>query len=178
MIKLIKKFVFPLFFLISSSAFAGLIADLPKSTYFSQGGYDWTWASPVNVTTQNFGGGFGGGPAFTNTFEDADFHTGWMEFDEIINPDIYALFEALTVGDFTRTDGSIIHSAVYWNSYYTGVDKTQFDMRKGKKNDNLPINNYETFYVRNTPSQVPEPSTIMIFAIAIIALSLRKRAVK
>jgi hypothetical protein len=37
---------------------------------------------------------------------------------------------------------------------------------------------FETFYVRNTPAQVPEPSTIMIFAIALIALSMRKRLIK
>ena len=180
MIKLIKKFVFPLFFLISSSSFAGLMQDLPESTYYSDGVYDWTWASPVNVTTQVVvGGGFGGGAGFTNTFEDADFHAGWMDFDEFNNPDIYALFEALTLSNFTRGDGSIIQSAAYWNTNYTYVNEDKFSTRLGKKNDVLGItDSFETFYVRVTPSDVPEPSTIMIFAIALIALSLRKRAIK
>ena len=34
----------------------------------------------------------------------------------------------------------------------------------------------QMFYVRS--AKVPEPSTILIFAIALIALSLRKRAIK
>jgi hypothetical protein len=181
MIKLIKKFVFPLLFLVSSSTFAGLITtDLAENTYISHEGYDWTWASPVNITTQTFGGGFGQ-LAFTNIFEDANFHAGWMDFDEINDPDIYTLFEALTLGHFTRSDGSIIHSAAYWNSYYTEVDSTQaqFADRKGQKFESDIYEQFETFYVRATPpSQVPEPSTIMVFAIALIALSLRKRAIK
>jgi hypothetical protein len=180
MIKLIKKFVFPLLFLVSSSTFAGLITtDLAENTYISHEGYDWTWASPVNVTTKVFGGGFGG-VAFTNTFENADFHAGWMDFDEINDPEIYTLFEGLTFDDFTRIDGSIIHSAAYWNSYYTEVDGTQvqFTDRKGKKIESDIYEQFETFYVRVTPSQVPEPSTLLIFAIALIALSLRKRIIQ
>ncbi|MBA6253092.1 PEP-CTERM sorting domain-containing protein [Colwellia sp. MB3u-55] len=38
--------------------------------------------------------------------------------------------------------------------------------------------NYETFYVRNIAdrptAELPEPSILMIFAIALIALSMRK----
>jgi hypothetical protein len=176
MIKLIKKFIFPLFFLISSSAFAGLMTDLPKSTYISKGGYDWTWASPVNQTNYSEAVGFGS-VGFENIFEDASFHAGWREFDEsdIV---IQSIFEAFLLSDFTRIDGSIIHSAAYWNSYYTDVNIDDFSFRLGKKIESDTYKFFETFYVRVTPSQVPEPSTIMIFAIALIALSLRKRAIK
>jgi hypothetical protein len=178
MIKLIKKFVFPLLFLVSSSTFAGLITtDLADNSYISHEGYDWTWASPVNVSYLNVVGGGFGGDTFENNFEDADFHAGWLDFDEMNNPDIYTLFEGLTLGDFTRIDGSIIHSAAYWNSYYTDVDKAYFDFRLGKKAESDDYKFFETFYVRVTPSQVPEPSTLLIFAIALIALSLRKRII-
>jgi hypothetical protein len=176
MIKLIIKFVFPIFFLISSSAFAGLITtELAEDTYISYEGYDWTWASPVNVETYNNGSGLG-----TNTLEAPNaFGRDWLFIEGV---DLLALFDELTVDMFKKTDGTLITSVLYWNSLYTEVDmdEANFNLKSSVWNV-IPLdffNQRDTFYVRNTPSQVPEPSTIMIFAIALIALSLRKRAVK
>ena len=174
MIKLIKKFIFPLFFLISSSASAGLITtELTEDTYISYEGYEWTWASPVNGQTYNNGSGLG-----TNTLEAPDaFGRDWMFIEGV---DLELLFTALTIDMFKNADGSLITSVLYWNSLYTEIDmiEANFDLRSSVWNV-IPIGFFDqqdTFYVRI--AQVPEPSTLLIFAIALITLSLRKRAIK
>jgi hypothetical protein len=178
MIKFTLKFFIPVLMLVSSSSFAGLITtDLAEGTYITHEGYDWTWASKVNVT--NVVDGFTGNQIL-NTFEDAGSHAGWMEIvNTATDPDLERLFLELTLSLFTDVNGESIHSAAYWNSTYTDVDHGSFALRSGQKNDDAGSLTayFETFYVRVTPSQVPEPSTIMIFAIALIALSSRKRAI-
>ncbi|GEM_PF-1670248 len=91
------------------------------------------------------------------------------------------------------------HAIPFWNSayedVYSGSGGNVDNFKAGDIKSNVSIYQgvpgsfnpfapvptdwyFETFYVRNTQAQVPEPSTIMIFAIALIALSMRKRTAK
>lgn len=166
--------------LASSSAIAGLITtELSEDTYISYGGYDWTWASPVNVTNYELYD-FNNGKR-VNEFKSADFHTGWMEIvNTNSNPDLERLFLELELSNFTSNNGFIINSVSYWNTIITEVDVDQFGERLGKKNDlgNEQYFNYETFYVRASVAKVPEPTTLFIFAAGLLGFTLRKRNAK
>lgn len=179
MIKHTFKSLIAFFLLISSSASAGLITtELTEDTYISIGGYDWTWASPVNVSDYDFFD-FGNGQV-TNTFKDSNFHSGWMDIVNTPNdPLLEQLFLGLTLADFTDKNGDIIHSVAYWNTDFTDVNADQFDRRAGKKNNmaNSPSFFFETFYVRASvaPASVPEPTTLFILSAGLIGFALRKR---
>lgn len=171
-------------FLLSSSAFAGIInSDLTEDTYFSYGGYDWTWASSINITNYEriiFGQGL-----VKNTFVDASFHDGWIEIvNSAEHPTLKQLFSELTLSNFLDSNDNPIHSAAYWNSTFHTVDKSQFERRKGMKNPDDSVSDfyYETFYVRVTPPAqpitVPEPTTLLIFGATLIGFSLRQRMTK
>jgi hypothetical protein len=182
MIKFTLKLLLPLLLLITNSTFAGvIITDLTEDTYITYQGYDWTWASSVN-TTLNSVTVFGETTeAEENRFEDANFHAGWME---IVTPELEVLFRELTIELFTKANGDFIHSVTYWNSIYTHVDAIDFDTRLGAKNDDSDSDTdyFETFYVRTAVvpavAQVPEPTTLFIFAAGLLGFTLRKRNAK
>lgn len=189
MIKFTLKLLLPLLLVISNSAFAGLITtELTKDTYITYQGYDWTWASTVNTTL--YTDSIFGHPADTpapeeNRFEDASFHDGWMEITNSANhPNLLALFSELLLSDFTNKDsGALIHSLSYWNSIYTDVNPDDFNYRSGAKNDEFDsfTMNFDTFYVRASlpeAAQVPEPTTLFIFAAGLVGFALRKRNAK
>jgi hypothetical protein len=179
MIKYSFKLITILFLLVTSSAFAGYIeTDLTEDTYITYGGYDWTWASPVNTSvykSTDFS------QSYENIFKDADSRTGWMTF--ISGSDLDNIFRELTLVDFTN-NGRIIHSAQYWNSFFTEVDSNNFHRRKGVKlGDSASVfNDYETFYVRSSvaqaPAVVPEPTTLFIFGAGLLGFAIRKRKIK
>jgi hypothetical protein len=179
MIKFISVLFLAVAVFISNASHAGIISadiDLSEDAYTSFGGLDWTWASSINVGTRD-----------SNIFEDASFraHFGWRTLSA---EELTTLKNDLTIDDhFKNIDGSIIQSLQYWNTNLTMLiadDLENFESNsiKGAIDNSLPSStlqwHFETFYVRNTPSQVPEPSSIMIFAIALIALSMRKRIAK
>jgi hypothetical protein len=179
MIKYTFKLILMFSLLFSSASFAGYItADLTDDTYITYKGYDWTWAAPVSVTNLS-----GIDPTtdvdVDNVFEDPTVHTGWMA---IIDNEIKKLFAELTLSHFQR-NGEIIQSVAYWNSHFVHVDIADFNIKVGVKGaDGYIYEENDTFYVRDIAdrptAQVPEPSTLMIFAIALIALSMRKRVIK
>jgi len=190
MIKLISKFLVVLSFITASVANAGLItSDLTEDTYITYNDIDWTWASPVNVTTWG-----------TNTLYGPEQHAGWRyaSLDEL-----NVLRYTLKLAAFTKKDANgndtYIQSVSYWNDVFVSITE-DIDPASSLSVDNFnagmissnpdyysdglfgDVNFWERFYVRDiadrVTAQVPEPSTIMIFAIALIALSLRKRAIK
>jgi hypothetical protein len=187
MIKYSNKLLIALFCLVSSSTFASLITtELAEDSYISYGGYDWTWASSVNVTNYTKNDFFNPGTTIENTFEDASFHAGWMSFAE--GSEIDTLFQQLKLSDFMR-NGTAIHSFQYWNSYFSEVDTVfqpnhndynefAFDSRSGKKDDSGNFDIFETFYVRASVAKVPEPTTLFIFAAGLVGFALRKRNIK
>jgi len=169
--------------LISSVAHAGLIkSELTEANYVTIGDLDWTWASSENVSWTG------------NTIYTPDSiiglagwdRAGWRhaEASELLafinNRDI-TNFSYLNAANETVYKNSFI----FWNTFLTDVTSVDVDaFNSGLIETYLVGDNGnsswadETFYVRNTPSEVPEPSTLLIFAIALITLSLRKRAIK
>lgn len=169
MIKFTIKYFIALCFLASSQVFAGYITtDLTEDTYITYKGYDWTWASSVNATLFS-----GLNPAddqwVENVFQDPTAHEGWMA---IVDAEIKAIFAELTLEQFQK-NGQVIQSAAYWNSHFVHVDVANFNERAGIKGGGAEY--FETFYVRvSTPANVPEPSTLLIFAFGLLGLSVRK----
>jgi hypothetical protein len=178
-----------IFYCISQQAIASIItADLPENTYITYGGYDWTWASPVSVT--NYSYDFFNGIELVpveNYFADPTAHQGWM----FISDELSALFENLTLEDFTDTNDDIIHSFSYWNSIFSNVSElsiSDFDniLQGSIRNfgdgeyynlimleDGNRREDYETFYVRVAVNSIPEPLTIIIFTLGLIILTIR-----
>jgi len=190
MIKLSLKFVSFFVLFLSSMAHAGLIEELVPgsgimvcSTYDQTDGaciieepipdmliitkdkYQWVWASGVNTEIYSL-----------NTLRAPDFFSerkGWRfatEVDELVE------LATLTLADFTNGN-ELLHAALYWNTWLMSVSPEAFE------DEHLASvwvdgSVYDTFYLRDIPSEVPEPSTLLIFAIALITLSLRKRAIK
>jgi hypothetical protein len=189
MIKFISKFLVVLSIITAGVANAGIITtDLTEDTYITSNDIDWTWASPINVTTRG-----------NNTLYGPDFHMGWRYATDI---ELQYLKDTLTLSDFAKKDalgnvvkdslGNVVYinSIEYWNTDLTtliagDIDNFNNDAIKSQLSITMPELftqwYFETFYVRNTVTgntQVPEPSTFMIFAIALIALSIKKRMVK
>lgn len=171
MIKYYLKLATFFVLLLSSVAHAGLItSDLTEDNYITVGNLDWAWASPVNVPL-----------VLDNTLYAPTFHTDWRYAvgNELL------ILQSLTLEDFEVRDvnGNLLYikqAVEYWNDISTHIDVSDFNEKmRASAWTNDPQNeyNYETFYVRDV-AQVPEPSTLLIFAIALIALSMKKRAIK
>lgn len=170
MIKFYLKLASFIALFLSSIAHAGLITtDLTEDNYITVGNLDWAWASPVNVPS-----------VMSNTLFVPTIHTGWRYAvgDELL------ILQSLTLSQFEVRDANnnllyIKQAVEYWNDLATHIDVDDFNagMRASTWTTD-PANeyNYETFYVRGV--KVPEPSSIMIFGIALIALSMRKRTAK
>lgn len=171
MIKSILKVLFSIFLFTSNQAFASLItSNLTENSYITYGGYDWTWASPVNTTKYE-----GIDPAtnlfVTNLFKDPSAHAGWLFIE---GNELEWLFSTLTLADFQR-NGRVIQSAAYWNSHFTHIDTFNFNSRSGIKSlDGSVVNYYETFYVRAAMKKVPEPTSLLILATALLGFIWRK----
>jgi hypothetical protein len=185
MIKFSFKLATFLFLLLSSVAQAGLITS--ENNHVSIDGLDWIWASSVNEQ------GFVGmplRPGEVNIISGPSDGWRYAEEDELVNLRNAILLDSdFYLGLFTNDDGTYKHALSDWNSHLTNL--TLFggfgsisdldNFKAGQINSRISANpdaewQYETFYVRGT-TQVPEPSTIMIFAIALIALTMRKRAI-
>jgi len=184
MIKYSLKLAALLVLLLSSVAHAGLITDLTEDDYITIGELDWAWASTVNV---------GYHVATDNTLSGPGGDFGWRNATILeLNTFISNRSFALTLLQYDDNGVTAYKNALsYWNDEITvldleapffGTNSDIVDFNLGHINSVVGADpgqfDYLTFYVRNTPAQVPEPSTIMIFAIALIALSMRKRTVK
>jgi len=171
MIKSILKVLFSLVLFTSNQAYAGLMtANLSENSYITYGGYDWTWASPVNTTKFE-----GIDPAthlfVTNLFKDPSAHAGWFFIE---GNELEGLFSTLTLADFQR-NGRVIQSAAYWNSHFTHIDTVNFNSRSGIKSlKGSVVNYYDTFYVRVATIKVPEPTSLLILAAALLGFIRRK----
>jgi len=148
-----------------------IISDLiPDELIIIKDEYEWVWVSGVNSESY-----------FPNTLMNPDFHgdQGWRYATTTKE---LAELATLELADF-QDGNKLLHTALYWNTWLMSVNSDQLSKQQIASEwvEYSPSNilwSYDTFYVRDIASQVPEPSTIMIFAIALIALSLRKRAIK
>lgn len=202
MIKLFIKVNIVLCFFITSFAQAALIPltiqELSKDSYFEHTidgiKYDVAWASPVNtqktyISTQ-----------IINILYEPTIRTGWdfATAEQLTSLKSLAstgeLLTKLTIGTDTYR-----HAFEYWNDYYTAPTGTAeidnndeiastwswsssftsaetpkiFDIDEFFIINDIDEKSYETFYVRT--SEVPEPSTLMIFALGLIALASKKQ---
>jgi hypothetical protein len=196
MIKYTFKLITALFLLVSSSAIAGLIdTELTKDDYITYQGIDWAWASPVNVT-----------PYYSNILKAPEYHAGWRYATDIelnilrseITLDYFTRVDSSGLSYY-------VEAFEYWNTELTGINIDIDDFNNKKINSMLTVDiqtewDYETFYVRNAilpsavrnsivPSavrnsiapavaQVPEPTTLFIFAAGLLGFTLRKRNAK
>jgi hypothetical protein len=193
MIKLISNLCIAFVFIFSSVSHATLIISDDSYISFNLGGvdYDVAWASRVN--TERY---YSLSPFGTNLLLDPELYDGWG----FATPEQLVLLRASSVKlseDLTRLDGSYIHAFDYWNDFYSAPDNT-VDIEAGRigsqwvwsintdggtyaedsveqfsEISNRTGSSYDTFYIR--ASQVPEPSTLMIFALGLIALASKKR---
>ena len=199
MIKFLLKLSIICSFAFSAISHSALItSDLTEDYYFSYQGFDFAWASSANSERTYLAG------LDSNTLLAADFHDGW-EFaaPETLGLLTSNFTGTELLEKFTRSDGSYKHAFEFWNTHFDEVVPdvgTDNIIAKDIKSDwswsipdgevfdelsdmekffqHLEIQNtdgtaYDTFYVRKTP--VPEPSTLLIFAIALIALASKKR---
>jgi len=193
MIKFISKFFVVLSFIATGAANATLITtDLTEDTYITYKDIDWTWASPVNEASWESGSNILYGP---------ELHAGWRYASLA---ELNTLRNELTLLDFTKKDINgddfYVQSVEYWNSDFLSISESLEPDASDSVDDFLggwissdpsyypgvhaddELNLWDRFYVRDIADRVstpvPEPSTIMTFAIALIALSMRKRAIK
>lgn len=145
-----------------------LSASLLGINYINYKGYDWAWVSSVNI--EDFG---------TNTLYAPELQENWQYADDAL---LTILRTELTVADFTAADGTtIIQATDFFNSEIDTVDVPADGLLTAARSELVTTSNpmhvlfqyYETFYVR--PAQVPEPSTLMIFALGLVTLVSKKR---
>jgi len=193
MIKFFFKTLIFISLFAATSAYAGLIStDVTEDSFITRGDLDWAWASTIHLVEYQEEVG-----ATINYLKEADYHAGWrvVSTEKINGVSELDLLRSLTITDFCEYDNGVIDVSTciqalsFWNTELTAIadiDISDFNngwIKSKSAADNTFEENefewmHETFYVRNTVSQVPEPSSIMIFAIALIALSMRKRAIK
>ncbi|KGJ92359.1 hypothetical protein [Colwellia psychrerythraea] len=152
-----------------SNAEDHLVGGLLDINYINYKGYDWAWVSPVNI--ESFGG---------NTLYNPDLQKNWIFADKTL---LTILKTELTIADFTADNGDIIQAAKFFNSEYEHVDSDNFrpDALSSELTDPNHfladlLQGFETFYVREAlttgvaPSPIPEPLSILLFAVAFIIL--------
>ncbi len=153
-----------------------LTADLQGVNYISYQGYDWAWASPVNME------------AFAdNVLYAPEVQANWHFADQTL---LTMLKTELTIADFTQSNGELIHAAQFFNSSFIHVDEINFisvyvSSEWTEAGDFYAsfFGGFETFYVRNSftvqsapiPTTIPEPLASLLFAFSIITLQRKLR---
>jgi hypothetical protein len=146
---------------------------------------DFAWVSSINVE-------YWGDPSLstTNRLYEPSLHQGW---DFASDKELDILFNNFSLNDFKKGD-NYIQAVSFWNTIHDDVvvkvNGMVFDsnilnfMRNnassqwassGVDGQNATGAEKETFYVRRTINSVPEPSTLMIFSLGLIALTSKKK---
>ncbi len=196
MFKFIKKSSFILTFLLGSFVVNANLMQLTNNDYITvdhgnNNLIDWAWASSNSVeyyyvTEMNNNGLYE--TTLDNHFFAPETVTGWR----VATTDEFNYFLGnIFLSDFTNSDGSYITAHSFWNTNDSVYDSGDFSLRDITSewiedsvldyNQNLIPNNYwfDTFYVRThsaDPQPVPEPSTLMIFALGLIAFASKNKA--
>jgi len=198
-------FIFVISLVFSNTSNATLITDsslLTSDNYVTFVGdgvtIDFAWASPVNVE-------YWGNPNLetTNRLYEPDSHQGWgyassddldllllnFTLDDFSNIDgtyiqavsFWNSYYTDIVLRFTiAIDGELVELVDRENlKNYAPGGVSSFWASAGVDGQNATGSENETFYVRktftNNSTPVPEPSTLMIFALGLIALASKKR---
>ncbi len=197
MSKFVVSFIFIMSFVFSNISNAALITDsslLTSEHYVTYEGegltIDFAWASPVNVE-------FWGDPNLetTNRLYAPELHEGWGYASD---SDLDILLANFTLDDFSNGDGTYIQAVSFWNSVrddivlrlniggvevvfngnlldYTPGKVSSEWVSSGVDGSEVDGSGNESFYVRKNITSVPEPTTLLIFSMAILALASRKK---
>jgi len=188
---MLKSFKFILLIISFCPLFAGATLLLPSDdiddatyqTYVVYDDRDWAWVSPVNAqfydchqeidNPENYLTTVLDNSGCVNQLLAPQYRDGWRFATE---SELDIIFNVLTLNSFYDFENDMfIQAAEYWNTNYLNIDYLNFQSNKisGEWSDNKV---FETFYIRDHDSKpVPEPSTLMIFALGLIALASRKK---
>ncbi|WDE04492.1 hypothetical protein SG34_024665 [Thalassomonas viridans] len=183
MMKLIINFLLLISLFTVTPVRASLItSDLSEDAYISYQGMDWAWASPDNVQFQGCDGPADPENYLTQVYDNADdvcsnqlmapeFHDDWRyatasELDVLLND--------IGLMAFVASNGSLIQATAYWNTGYTTVDYRNF--LSGYVASSWGEIGYETFYVRDHETVVPEPPALLLSSLMMCMLAFRLRA--
>lgn len=175
MIKFIFKLCVIFSFIFASTSKATLITtELTDNNYINYNGLDIAWVSPVNYPLIGLSSLLGPNTLYAPNALHID--EGWR----FASQEELDIIKSLTLDHFFHYEDSNIkyykNAVEYWNTDYIHIDIDDFVSGRihsdwGTSN---PVNfGFETFYVRTT--EVPEPSTLMVFALGLIALVSKKR---
>lgn len=182
---MLKVVIFCLVVLSSFFSHATLISssvdidDAIDPAYVSYASLDWAWVSPVNeqfwgcqanianaenylVTVLNDSG-------CDNQLLAPEYREGWRYATSV---ELDMVYNQLGILAFMPTQNTLIQAASYWNTNFTHVDINDF--LSARINSEWGNGFNETFYVRDS-NPVPEPSTLLIFAMGLIALASKKK---
>lgn len=176
-----------------------LTADKEGINFISVNGWDYAWASPVN--DENWESNIFHAPELQKNWQVASSFTDNTNTQTHID-----IIRALGVERFTRLVNGVetfIHAVQFWNSSFTSLaltdgeesETTSEDFSKGfivgeidfyKDPYGDRYNYFDTFYVRNVndrpteptaPTDIPEPQSVMLLALALLALQIKARKV-
>jgi len=182
---MLKVVIFCFAFLSSFVSHATLISssvdidDAIDPVYVTYANLDWAWVSPVNeqfwgcpadiVDAENYLVTVLTNSGCDNQLLAPEYREGWRY---ATSAELDILYNQLGFLAFMPTQNTLIQAASYWNTSFTHVDTNDFIGAYIKSE--WGNGSYETFYVRDS-QQVPEPSTLMIFALGLITLVSRKK---
>lgn len=153
--------------LASSSAFAYITGPLPSSTYITDNGLNWTWASPWGTFSEG------------TRFAAPSAHDGWRYATVTELQYLYANL----VDDFLNA-GDPIQSVAYWdldgsnNHVDTGDLNGGYIMSGGNYFEDVCNGQpCEVFYVQDG-NRVPLPGTLALLGVGGLALGLTRRKKK
>jgi len=159
------------------------IDDASYQAYVVFDDRDWAWVSPVNVQFYDCSEEIDSPESYLTTVLDnsgcvnqllaPQYREGWRFATE---SELDTIFNVLTLTSFYDFDNDMfIQATEYWNTSFINIDYLNFQSNKisGNWGDNKE---FETFYIRDHNSQpVPEPSTLLIFSLGLIALTNRNK---
>lgn len=155
--------------------------DLTEDSFYTYAELDWAWVSPVNIqfigcsnlvlNPDLYLTSVYSDPnnSCDNQLLDPSFHAGWRFATD---DELQILKNEISLSNFIRADFSFINATMYWNTSFTHVDYVDF--MNGNFSSQWGNSTFETFYVRDAKT-VPEPTTLMIFALGLITLAVRKK---
>jgi len=190
---MLKSFKFLFLFILSLPLIANAtllplsndISDEEGSAYIVYDNRDWAWVSPVNTQFHDCAAEISDADLYltivlensgcSNQLLAPQYREDWRFATQ---QELIVIFDTLTLNAFYDEDKSkFIQATEYWNTNFVGIDYLNFakNFIAGEWSDNIA---FETFYVRthsSNPQPVPEPSTLMIFALGLIVLASKKK---
>ncbi|AAZ27077.1 PEP-CTERM sorting domain-containing protein [Colwellia psychrerythraea] len=176
-------FIFPF---LASATLLDLSNDIDDASYqafITFDDKDWAWVSPVNTQFDGCLQEVDNPEDYLTTVLDnsdcanqllaPEYREGWRF---ATSTELDTVFNILTLNSFYDFDKSMfIQATEYWNTNYIIGDHLNFqaNLISGEWSSNK---SFETFYIRDHEADaIPEPSTLIIFALGLFTLVNRKK---